>query len=106
MIKDVVWNSMKFCGVVPTISTKTYDSTSVEFEVYIYIYLQIDCLKSFHFFNSYPTDTEYLLRSVKPLLHEKKKKTDKPFDPTCRSYDLPKPKLLPPLPTKPQVGNL
>lgn len=53
-------------------------------------------------FLPYPTDTEYLLRSVKPLLHEKRKKTDKPFDPTCRSYDLPKPKLLPPLPTKPQ----
>ncbi|XP_062581254.1 spermatogenesis-associated protein 17-like isoform X2 [Saccostrea cucullata] len=53
-------------------------------------------------FLPYPTDTEYLLRSVRPLMHEKKKKTDKPFDPTCKSYDLPRPRVLPPLSSKPQ----
>ncbi|KAK3092742.1 hypothetical protein FSP39_006778 [Pinctada imbricata] len=53
-------------------------------------------------FLPYPTDTEYMLRAVRPLLHEKKKKSEKPFDPTCKSYDLPRPKMLPPLPPKPQ----
>lgn len=45
MIKDVVWNSMKFCGVVPTISTKT----SVEFEVNIYATYKLIALKVFIF---------------------------------------------------------
>lgn len=49
MMKDVVWNSMKFCGVVPTISTKTYDSTSVEFEVNIYATYKLIALKVFIF---------------------------------------------------------
>lgn len=39
MIKDVVWNLMKFCGVVFTIFIKIYDLIFVEFEVYIYVYL-------------------------------------------------------------------
>lgn len=39
MIKDVVWNLMKFCGVVFTIFIKIYDLIFVEFEVNIYVYL-------------------------------------------------------------------
>ncbi|XP_060077535.1 spermatogenesis-associated protein 17-like [Ylistrum balloti] len=53
-------------------------------------------------FLPYPSEKEYILRSVKPLVHKKKKALHDPYDPVCRSYDLPKPKQLPPLTQKPQ----
>ncbi|KAJ8306875.1 hypothetical protein KUTeg_014959 [Tegillarca granosa] len=53
-------------------------------------------------FLPYPTEAEYLLQNVKPLLHAKKKKDKTPYDPTCRSYQLPRPQQLPPLSSKPQ----
>lgn len=45
MIKDVVWNLMKFCGVVFTIFIKIF----VEFEVNIYVIYKLIVLKVFIF---------------------------------------------------------
>lgn len=53
-------------------------------------------------FNPYPSEQEFLLRSLPPLMHEKKKRKENIFDPTSSSYDCPKPKQLPPLVVKPQ----
>jgi len=55
-------------------------------------------------FLPYPTEMEYTLASVKPLVHKRRKISDNPYDPTWKSYnhDLPKPAQLPPLPNKPQ----
>ncbi|CAG2208284.1 unnamed protein product [Mytilus edulis] len=53
-------------------------------------------------FNPYPSEQEFLLRSVAPLKHEKTKKIGHSYDPTCRSYECPKPKQLPPIVVKPQ----
>lgn len=49
MIKDVVWNLMKFCGVVFTIFIKIYDLIFVEFEVNIYVIYKLIVLKVFIF---------------------------------------------------------
>lgn len=74
------------------------------------------CLFSFFFFVTiflfnficgfrYPSEMEYALASVKPLIHKRKPTTDNPYDPTWKSYghELPKPPQLPPLVGKPQV---
>ncbi|KAL5008379.1 hypothetical protein ScPMuIL_013960 [Solemya velum] len=54
-------------------------------------------------FLPYPTETEYLLRSVKPHPPKVKKKTeDNQYDPSWKSYDTTPPKQLPPLTRKPQ----
>lgn len=44
------------------------------------------------------------MRSVAPLKHEKTKKIGHSYDPTCKSYECPKPKQLPPIVVKPQVS--
>ena len=54
----------------------------------------------------YPSEAEFLLRSVPPLMHESKRKKRNIFDPTCSSYECPKPKQLPPLIVKPQVISI
>ncbi|XP_064622480.1 spermatogenesis-associated protein 17-like [Lineus longissimus] len=53
-------------------------------------------------FLMYPKDEEYLLQRARPLSHKKEKPVMEPFDPTCKSYGLPRPRTLPPLPQKPQ----
>ena len=59
-------------------------------------------IKILYFFR-YPSEQEFLLRSVPPLMHPKPKKMGNSYDPGCSSYDCPKPNQLPPLPVKPQV---
>ena len=55
----------------------------------------------------YPSEMEYTLASVKPLVHKRRKVSENPYDPTWQSYshDLPKPAQLPPLAHKPQVRD-
>ncbi|XP_060564371.1 spermatogenesis-associated protein 17-like isoform X1 [Ruditapes philippinarum] len=55
-------------------------------------------------YQPYPSEMEYALASVKPLIHKKKPSTDNPYDPAWKSYghELPKPQQLPPLHGKPQ----
>ncbi|CAL1526888.1 unnamed protein product [Lymnaea stagnalis] len=53
-------------------------------------------------FLPYPTETEFLLRNVQPLAHQKKKIDYCNFDPTCARYNSQVPKTLPPLVKKPQ----
>jgi len=63
------------------------------------VLLQVNIL----YYCRYPSEAEFLLRSVPPLMHEGKRKKGNIFDPTCSSYECPKPKQLPPLIVKPQV---
>ncbi|XP_074650368.1 spermatogenesis-associated protein 17-like isoform X2 [Tubulanus polymorphus] len=53
-------------------------------------------------FLMYPSELEIRLHNSKPLDHPKEVSSAEPFDPTCKSYDLPKPKVLPPIPDKKQ----
>ena len=57
-------------------------------------------------FLSYPSETEYLLRSVKPLIRKKAAEKEPLFDPVCASYNSKVPTVLPPIPQKPQVRLL
>ncbi|BFZ07076.1 hypothetical protein BsWGS_10115 [Bradybaena similaris] len=49
-----------------------------------------------------PAEEEYLLRSVQPMCHKKKKANEPEFDPVCASYSSSFPKTLPPLANRPQ----
>ncbi|GFO48297.1 spermatogenesis-associated protein 17-like [Plakobranchus ocellatus] len=53
-------------------------------------------------FLPYPSETEYLLRSVKPLSRKKVCPKEPLFDPVCASYNSKIPTVLPPIPQKPQ----
>ncbi|WAR19152.1 SPT17-like protein, partial [Mya arenaria] len=55
-------------------------------------------------FQPYPSEMEYALSSVKPLVHKRRSIKDNPYDPAWKSYghELPKPPALPPLASKPQ----
>ena len=51
----------------------------------------------------FPSEQEYILQSVQPLPHPKKRPIKSKFDPAWASYNDRLPKHLPPLPEKPQV---
>ncbi|XP_035828786.1 spermatogenesis-associated protein 17 [Aplysia californica] len=53
-------------------------------------------------FLPYPTETEYLLRNVRPLSHKTSKKRGAEFDPAWVKYNSQIPKTLPPLSALPQ----
>ncbi|KAL3874904.1 hypothetical protein ACJMK2_037856 [Sinanodonta woodiana] len=53
-------------------------------------------------FQPYPSEYEYILRSVKPLQHKKTNRNGNKYDPAWQSYESPRPRQLPPLPQKPQ----
>ncbi|XP_071079751.1 spermatogenesis-associated protein 17-like [Haliotis cracherodii] len=53
-------------------------------------------------FQPYPSEQELILRSIKPLVHKKRKQKAHLFDPAWASYNLPRPEALPPISQKPQ----
>ncbi|GFR81656.1 spermatogenesis-associated protein 17-like [Elysia marginata] len=53
-------------------------------------------------FLPYPSEMEYLLRSVKPLIRKKAPVKEPLFDPVCASYNSKIPTVLPPIPQRPQ----
>ena len=57
-------------------------------------------------FLPYPTEVELELRKAKPQEHSKPKDARPKYNPTATRYDLPpsRPKSLPPIHTRPQVG--